>query len=131
MKLRKRKRFCLVCGKRIIITFYPDGHYRGGYYFGILHLPIKGTGEYKKTGTCNIGKDKFDVVKWTGKKENLEYWECNTCYNESMCKCWLEEKIETVYGKRCTDFAKGCHLCEAWEFYDDIVKHGKRKIRKR
>ena len=68
-KHRRISRKCLVCGKRIVITVYGDGHYRNGYYFGKLKIPIKGTGKYKKVGTTKLLKSKIDVVKWTGKEK--------------------------------------------------------------
>ncbi|MBN2517297.1 MAG: hypothetical protein JXB14_00470 [Candidatus Altiarchaeota archaeon] len=48
---RKIWRSCIVCGKRIVITVYKDGHYRGGEFFGKHDIPIEGTGEWKRIGT--------------------------------------------------------------------------------
>ena len=47
-----------------------------------MKVPIKGTGEYKKIGTTKLLKMKDDIVGWTGKEKEIEYWECNECYNE-------------------------------------------------
>ncbi|MBU0662852.1 MAG: hypothetical protein ABH854_00930 [Candidatus Diapherotrites archaeon] len=121
-KLRKRKlkRMCLVCGKKIYTTVFENGRYTNSHYFGVLKLPIEGTGEYIKTGTTKFGKTKADVVKWTGKEKELEYWECDSCYEEAGHECWLEEKIEKLFGERCKDFEQGCAVCEAWSVYDAI-----------
>ena len=32
------KRSCVICGKRITITVYPDRTYTGGYYFGKIKI---------------------------------------------------------------------------------------------
>jgi len=117
---RKIRRECVVCGKRIYVTVYEDGYYRGGHFFGKIGLPIEGTGEYKKVGTSKILGDKIDVVEWTGKEKKMEYWECNACYEQSMHECWLSEKIEALYGKRCPDYEKDCPSCQAWSVYDTI-----------
>lgn len=122
IKLTKKKisRKCLVCGKRVNITLYPDGHYNNGHYFNKLKLPI-GKGEYKKIGTSKLFGKKADVVKWTGKEKEVEYWECNECYEEAMHEDWLEQMIEKLYGKRCPDYEKDCPCCQAWVIYDTII----------
>jgi hypothetical protein len=79
MKSKQITRNCLVCGKRIRVTVYEDGTHKNGYFFGDIKLPLKGTGEYKKTGTCNIGGNEYEVAKWTGKEKEMEYWECTSC----------------------------------------------------
>tara|TARA_Y100000310_G_scaffold49097_1_gene45427 strand:- start:271 stop:507 length:237 start_codon:yes stop_codon:yes gene_type:complete len=71
---------CVVCRKRIKINLDKKGHYDNGHYFGKVNVPIKGTGKYKKVGTSKILGEKIDVVKWTGKEKQAEYWECNECY---------------------------------------------------
>lgn len=121
-KLSKRriKRKCLVCGKNIHVAIYRNGSYSNGHYFGVLKLPIKGTGKYIKTGSIRIGRRKVDVVKWSGKEKELEYWECNSCFEQAMHECWLEERIEKLFGKRCRDFEPDCALCQAWDIYDTI-----------
>ena len=118
---KKLNRKCLVCGKGIRIMVYGDGHYTGAHYFNRLKIPIKGTGEYKKTGTSKLLGRKVNVVKWTGKEKEIEYWECDSCYEEAMREDWLEQMIEKLYGKRCNDFAKGCACCQAWDVYDTII----------
>lgn len=117
---RKLKRKCLICGQLFSLTVYADGHYNKGHYFGRLKLPIEGTGEYKKTGFTCIGKQKIAIVKWTGKEKELEYWECNNCFEKAMHECWLEEKIENLFGKRCKDFVAECATCSAWSLLDII-----------
>ena len=79
-KPKKIYRKCLVCGKRICITLYPNGQYSNGHYFGRMKFPIEGTGKYVKIGTSKILGDAVEIVKWTGKKDECEYWECNACY---------------------------------------------------
>ncbi len=127
-RMREIKRRCLICGKKTIITLYPDRHYRNGHYFGKLHLQIKGTGEWKKVEATKLFGKKIDVVKWTGKEKEKEYWECNKCYEEAMHESWLEEILEKLYGKRCQDFAKGCGCCEAWHIYDTIIDYNRGRI---
>jgi len=114
-------RKCVVCGKRIKITVYKDGHYDNGYYFKKLKLPI-GKGEHKKVGTTKIFGKKVDVVEWTGKKKEIEYWECNECYEEAMHENWLEQTIEKLYGKKCKDYNKNCACCQAWDIYNTIIE---------
>ena len=73
-------RNCLVCGKKMNISLDKKGHYDNGHYFGKFRVPIKGKGKYRKIGTSEILGNKTDVVKWTGEKKEIEYWECNKCY---------------------------------------------------
>ena len=86
-----------------------------------MKLPVKGTGKYKKVGKTRIGKMKVDVVKWTGKEKEVEYWECNKCYEEALHESWLEETLEKLFGEKCKEYAKGCPCCEAWYVYDTII----------
>ncbi|MCK4491103.1 MAG: hypothetical protein KAU03_00660 [Candidatus Altiarchaeales archaeon] len=115
-------RRCAVCGKKIKINVDENGRYDNGHYFGKLKLPIKGTGEYKKVGTTKLLKKQVQVVEWTGKEKEIEYWECNKCYEEAMHENWLEEMIEKLYGKRCKDYEPGCACCQAWDVYDTCIK---------
>jgi len=121
-KIRKIVRKCLVCGKSIRIKVYEDGHYSNGHYYNKIKLPIKGAGEYKKVGTTKLGRHKVDVVDWTGKEKEIEYWECNECFDEASHKSWLEETLEKLYGKRCSDYEKDCACCRVWEIYDTIIE---------
>ena len=109
------------------IKLYPDRHYQGGYFFKRFKVPI-GKGEYEQTGTSKFGRRKFNVVKWTGKEKEVEYWECEKCYHDSAHECWLENKIETLYGARCRDIDLGCACCQAWSIYDTIVADGKGEL---
>ncbi len=118
-KIIQRK--CLVCGKRINIVLYKDGFYKNAHYFKKFKIPF-GKGEYKKVKTTKIFGRKTDVIKWTGKEKEIEYWECNACYEEAINECWLEEVIEKLYGKRCPDYEKNCACCQAWSVYDTIIK---------
>ena len=72
IKLDKKK-MCAVCGRR-----------KGKNYFGKMKIPI-GKGKWKKVGTTTILKpiqERTDIVKWTGKQKEVEYWECDKCFNE-------------------------------------------------
>ena len=112
---------CLVCGKKIRVNIYQDGYYRGGHYFNKLKIPIKGTGRYKKAGTNKLFGKKVNVVKWTGKVKEVEYWECNSCYEKAIHEDWLECMIEKLYGKKCPDYVKECACCQSWDVYHTII----------
>lgn len=118
--MKKLYRRCVVCGKRIIIVVYNDRHYRGGQYFNKFKVQV-GRGEYKKVGTTKLAGRKVNVVKWTGREKEVEYWECENCYNEAMHECWLEEILKKLYGQRCPDYEKNCGCCQAWNVYDTII----------
>jgi len=125
-KIRKMKRKCSVCGRVINITLLGR-KYNSGHYFGKAKLPV-GNGEHKKIGVFKSGKHKFDVVKWTGKEKGIEYWECNKCFEESSHECWLEEKIEKLFGKKCKEHEPHCPVCEAWSLYETILEDNKGKL---
>lgn len=74
-------RKCIVCGKELKIRLLDDSTYEGGHFFGRMELPV-GDGEYKKMGKSDIFGKEIDLVEWTGKKEEVEYWECDDCYYE-------------------------------------------------
>lgn len=60
------------------------GHYTGGHYFGKMKVPI-GKGRWKKVGATTILKPiqkMTDIVEWSGKEKEVEYWECDKCYIE-------------------------------------------------
>lgn len=78
----KIKRNCVVCSKKMTIKIADNGKYDKGHYFGKMKVPIEGTGKYVKTGTFKHFDLKGDVVKWTGKEKEFEYWECEKCFNE-------------------------------------------------
>lgn len=128
---RKVWRTCAVCGKRIVIIVYKDRKYRGGEYFGIHKVPVEGTGEYKKIDTFKMDDIEGDIVEWTGKEKEFEYWECPDCYQEAICEDWLEQKITELYGKRCSDYEPHCTLCSAWFLYDQILGDDKEKLEKK
>ena len=65
-----KAKLCVICGKR-----------RGKHYFGKMEVPV-GKGKYKQTGTFRMGKSTCKVVKWTGKKNVFDYWECDKCYKK-------------------------------------------------
>lgn len=76
-------RKCVVCGKNIkAIILDKRGHYTDAHYFGKMQIPVKGTGTYKKIGTSKLFN--ANIVKWTGKEKEVEYWECNGCYDEAI-----------------------------------------------
>ena len=85
------KRKCSVCGKQIKTTLEKNGKYYSGHYFGRVKVPV-GSGEYKKIKTTK--ESEFVVVKWTGRKKEFEYWECDKCFEEASHESWLEEKIK-------------------------------------
>jgi len=114
-------RRCLVCGKQIRVRIYPDGHYLNGQFFKKLKVPI-GQGHYKEIGKTRFGKSRFKVVKWIGKEKEIEYWECNACYEQADHESWLEQTIEDLYGKRCKDYHSGCGACRAWDVCDTILE---------
>lgn len=129
MKKIKKKinRRCAVCGKKLIITSYLDGHYKGGHYFNKMKIPV-GKGEYKKVGTTKLGKEKINVVKWTGKEIEREYWECESCFDEAAHEWWLEEILEKLYGEKCPDYEKDCACCQAWNVYDTIIEKNRGRL---
>ncbi|MDP1694585.1 MAG: hypothetical protein Q8L34_03525 [Candidatus Woesearchaeota archaeon] len=126
-RVRKIKRACVVCGKPLTITLYEDGHHRNGYYFSTMKIPV-GKGDYKKIGTSKVLGNKVDVVKWTGKEKQIEYWECNDCFDQASHETWLEELLEKLYGKTCKDYEKGCGCCQAWDVYKTIIDHNRGKL---
>ncbi len=126
--MRVLTRKCLVCGSRIRVKIRPDKSYSGGHYFGSFGDPIKGTGEYKKTGSIRISGKSHDVVKWTGKEKRIEYWECEKCFEEASHEGWLEENIEKLYGEKCKDYEPGCACCQAWDVYDTILLDSQGKL---
>ncbi len=120
-KIKKLNGRCLVCRKKIRIKIYKDGHYTGAHYFNKLKIPIKGTGIYKKIGTTKLLGKKINVVKWTGREKEIEYWECNSCFEEATHEDWLEMMIRKLYGKKCQDYIKECACCQAWGVYQTII----------
>ena len=126
--IRRIRRKCLVCGKQINIKIYHDKHYHNSHHFGIMDLPIKGTGEYKAIGKSKTPGLKANIVKWTGKVKKVEYWECESCYKEAMHEHWLEQITEKLYGKKCKDYEKGCACCQAWSIYDVIIDHNRGRL---
>ena len=75
---RTISRKCVVCGKRIKIIVYKDGHYNNGHYFNKLKIPI-GKGQNKKVGTTKVLGKTIDVVKWTGKEKERNVWRSQNC----------------------------------------------------
>ena len=121
------KRKCTVCGKPIRIKVYPDKHYFPHHYYNKMKLPI-GKGEWKKVGTSKLFGKKVNLVDWTGKEKEIEYWECNDCYEEAMHEDWLEQLLEKLYGKKCKDYEKGCACCQVWGVYETIILHNRGKL---
>ncbi len=76
-------RKCLVCGKSIKIAVDRRGKCDGGHYFGTFEAPIEGTGVWKFVRKGMFMGKSFDVVDWTGKKKELECWECDSCFGEA------------------------------------------------
>ncbi len=125
MKTIKRK--CLVCAKNLKIGIYDDKQYHGGHYFNKFKLPI-GKGEYKKTSKSKLFGKTVDVVKWTGKEKEIEYWECEKCYKQGEYEWWLETTIRKLYGKKCPDYESGCACCQAWSMLEIIQEHHREKL---
>lgn len=69
-----------MCGKRFRIHLEFGGKYDNGHYFGTMKLPVEGTGKHVKVGKSRLGRHWYEVVRWTGKEGQVEYWECNTCF---------------------------------------------------
>ena len=124
--VKKMKRKCSLCGKSISVTLVNRRYYNG-HYFGKVKIPV-GKGKNKKVGTVKFGKHKYDVVKWTGKHNKFEYWECNECYQEAFNEDWLEKKIEKLYGKKCKDYEPHCPCCDAWFLYETILEDNRGEL---
>jgi len=119
-------RKCSVCGKVIKPIIYKDGFIRGAFYYGKMNIPI-GKGEHIKTGTFKLGNKKYNVSKWTGKEKQVEYWECESCYNEGNFEYELEETIKKLFGKRCPDYWSECIVCNAWQIFDIVKEENNEK----
>lgn len=115
-------RSCVVCGDRIQIKVGANGRYDNGHFFGVIKVPIKRTGKYRRVGSSKVLGRAVPVVKWTGKERDLEYWECDLCYDAAARESWFEKRIEKYYGQRCPDSEPSCACCDAWARYDKIVK---------
>ncbi|MDD5066276.1 MAG: hypothetical protein PHF84_04455 [bacterium] len=74
-------RQCSVCNKAIEVIVNNNRTYKGGYYFGKIKLPV-GKGKNINAGTIKILHRTYNVVKWTGKEKEVEYWECPECYKK-------------------------------------------------
>lgn len=82
MQNRKIKRKCVGCGKYITVQLKGKKPLNA-HYFGIVKVPV-GKGEYIKTGkTIMIGKIEVGESRWTGKMREVEWWECEKCYEEA------------------------------------------------
>jgi len=92
-----------------------------------MKIPI-GKGTYKRVGTTRLFGKTYPLVRWTGKKRTMEYWECEKCYREAANEDWLEDEIESLYGKRCKDYEGGCACCQAWAVHDTIVAERKGEL---
>ncbi len=82
---RKVIRKCLVCGKKFNVEIDPKKWDKEGVYFGIIKFPV-GKGKNVRVGEIKFGKHRFPVVKWTGKKKRVEYWECRSCFKSAKGK---------------------------------------------
>src|SRR3989338_6738851 len=120
------ERKCLVCGAKINVK-RRSRTYAGCHYFGKFKLPLK-PGKYKKIGNMKIGRTKADVVKWTGKEKEVEYWECNKCFDDAFHECWLEEKTEKLFGIKCKKYDPACPTCQAWFIYETIIEDNRGKL---
>lgn len=80
MFMKKLKKRCVVCGKKLnIIIVDAKCHYTGGHYFGRMKLYKK----YRDTGRFSkFGKFSANIVSGIGKPKEVEYWECEKCFAE-------------------------------------------------
>lgn len=75
---------CSICDKKMRVIFYRNRRYRGGHYFGKIHIHSKK--EWKKAIKAGIHKAKMgdmiiDVLNKDPKPyKYFEYWECPRCY---------------------------------------------------
>ncbi len=120
-------RKCSICLKKMKNKLEKDDKYDNGHYFGRVKFPV-GKGEYKKIKSTKTRQKEFPVAKWTGKKKEFEYWECNKCFEEASHELWLEEKIEKLFGKGCKDYEPGCAVCQAWFLYETILEDNRGKL---
>jgi len=84
MFMKKLKKKCVVCGKKLDITIIDaKGHYTGGYYFGRMkfYRKYRDTGRISKLGKL-FGKSGAKIVSGVGKPKEVEYWECGKCFIE-------------------------------------------------
>ena len=80
--MRILERTCAVCGRKLEIEIDENGKIlRGGHYFGKIDIPDEGA-EVVHKGKTRIGDLELEVVDYTRKKE-VEYWECDECYNSA------------------------------------------------
>lgn len=124
---RKIKRRCVVCGAEIRSKVNEKGVYDNGHYFGEAKIPV-GKGDYKKVGVFKRSNKKYDVVKWTGKEKEMEYWECNKCFEEASREDWCEEKIRRLFGEKCPDYEPMCPVCQVWHFYETILEDNRGEL---
>lgn len=77
-KVETLRRKCAVCGRELIIRVHEDGTYEGGHYFGKISIPM---GRMVKIGEEYIpGIGKVEIVEFEDYEE-MEYWECDDCFN--------------------------------------------------
>lgn len=60
----KKEPKCSICGNK------------GTHEFGSFNAPY-GEGDFEDTGRKCMG---CPVVRWTGKKRRVKYWECDECF---------------------------------------------------
>ncbi len=85
-------RNCSVCGKRLIIRLYDDGHYKGGEYFGRFRIPLKIA--KKPSNFITMERKKYPVVRILKYGTEVEYWECPKCYKGDERKSRGKQKSQ-------------------------------------
>lgn len=77
------ERNCCVCGDVMDVDISEDGTYSDGNYFGIVKIPV-GDGEWVQEEAEDPMSDgaEITVSRWTGEVRLIEYWECDTCFDE-------------------------------------------------
>ena len=74
-------RKCIICGRNLRIKLHENGEYTGGHFFGKIRIPV-GDGENRSLGKHKVLDIEMEVVEWTGDHEEMEYWECEGCFND-------------------------------------------------
>ena len=77
----KIERKCIICGEDLKILINETREYAGGHYFGKVKFPV-GEGENRYLGKTKILDLELKVIEWTGNHDEIEYWECESCFNE-------------------------------------------------
>lgn len=82
--IRKIRRQCASCGKHITVQLQGKKPLNA-YYFGRMKLPVgKGKWVIISSGKkIMMGKVEIKKARWTGREREVEYWECEKCYESA------------------------------------------------